>query len=110
MQHESNEAVGDTAGASRKLYVAVGYFKGDETQPADLQAAFNEHLAQPFFQLKLAGYLRDRNGVRRGFMGLLQAEDEARADAFLKSSPYLRAGLYERTEILELDVEVGRLD
>lgn len=117
MMHEDSNPAADSSepsgrsapGSQQKLYVLIGYFKAGESQPADLQAAFNEHLAQPFFQLKLAGYLRDRNGDRKGYMGLLAADDMDRADAFLKASPYFRAGLYDRTELLELDLEVGNL-
>lgn len=92
------------------LFAVMGFFRtGVDPEPAALQANFNEHLAQPTVGLRLAGYLRDPNGRTTGFMGLVEADSYDRARAYLENSPYFTAGLYERSEVLEYDVEVGRL-
>ena len=92
------------------LFAVIGFFKPDvDSAPPELQADLNEHFAQPTLRIALAGYLRDRNGARAALMGLIEAESFDRAEAFLHSSPYTQAGLYDRVEVLQFDVEVGRL-
>ena len=93
------------------LFAVMGYFKpGVDTAPANLQDDFNEHLGQPNFGIRLAGALRDRDGKRIGFMGLLEADSFDRAEAYLRQSPYAKADLYGRMEVMEFPVEVGRLN
>ena len=59
--------------------------------------------------IRLAGPLRNAKGEQTGFMLLLEAQSFAQADDFVKSSPNLEAGLYDRVEVEQLDPEVGRL-
>jgi uncharacterized protein YciI len=93
------------------LFAVMGFFRsGIDPSPPELQASFSEHLSQPMPRVRLAGYLLDRDGRRVGFMGLIEAESHERAEAYLRSSPYFDAGLYERTEVMAYDLEVGRLD
>lgn len=93
------------------LFVVTGMFRADvDPEPASLQAQFNDHLQQTVPRIRLAGYLRDAANRRIGFMGLVEAPDHDLAAAFLRDSPYQRAGLYERIVTAEFDVEIGRLD
>ncbi len=90
------------------LFAVMGFFKPNtDTEPANLQAAISEHFGQPLLHIRLAGPLRDPNGCRVGIMVLIEAEHFADAERYLRSSPYLEAGLYERVEIVEFDIEVG---
>lgn len=92
------------------LYNIVGYFKPGGAEKAQAQAmAFDDHLGQPLERIPLAGALRDADGKERGFMVLLEAPSFEEAKQFLNESPNFQAGLYERVDISELDVEVGRL-
>jgi uncharacterized protein YciI len=59
--------------------------------------------------IRLAGPLRNAKGEQTGFMALVEAQSFAEADDFVKSSPNLKAGLYERVEVEQLDPEMGRL-
>lgn len=93
------------------LFIVTGMFRADaDPQPAALQAQFNDHLEQTVPRIRLAGYLRDEDHRRIGFMGVVEADSYDLAEAFLRDSPYQRAGLYERIVSAEFDVEVGRLD
>jgi uncharacterized protein YciI len=90
------------------LYVVAGYFKpGVDPEPAALQDDFNEHLAQTNLRIRAAGPLRDRDGKRIGFMGLVETEGFDRAQAFIDESPYAKAGLYDRIEVAQYVNEVG---
>jgi uncharacterized protein YciI len=93
------------------IFVAMGFFKaGIDPAPPELQAALNEHLAQPIRHIRLAGYLRGEDGGRKGFMVVLEVAGFEEAGAYLKSSPYFAADLYERVEVVEYAIEVGRLE
>ena len=90
------------------LFVVTGYFKpGIDPAPADLQADFNEHLAQTNLRIRAAGPLLDRGGRRVGFMGIIETEGFDHAQTFLNDSPYAKAGLYDRLEVAEYINEVG---
>lgn len=92
------------------LFAMMGFFKADaDPSPPGLQDEFNEHLGQPLTRVRLAGYLRNRANERTGFLGLIEAESFDRAEAYLHGSPYFQGGLYRHVEVLQLDVEVGRL-
>lgn len=93
------------------IFAIMGFFRaGIDTAPPHLQADLNEHLAQRFQHIRLAGPLRDQHGGRRGLMVILEADDFEKAQGYLKSSPYFSADLYERVEVVEYAIEVGRLD
>jgi hypothetical protein len=79
-------------------------------EPPELSAALNEHLGPGGAGLRLAGYLRDREGRRVGLLGLIEAESFERAERFLRESPFSEADLYDRTVVAEYFLEVGRLD
>ncbi|HEX4736750.1 MAG TPA: hypothetical protein VH331_04225 [Allosphingosinicella sp.] len=92
------------------LFALIGLLKpGAEDRLPDPDAV-NEHLAQPFRRTHLAGYLCRDGGRRAGVMMLIEADDFAQAEGFLRQSPFLKADLYERVETLEYALEVGRLD
>lgn len=90
------------------LFLVAGYFKPEvDSSPAELQADFNEHLAQTNLRIRSAGALIDRDGRRTGFMGIVDAETFERAETFLNGSPYAKAGLYDRIEVSQYASEVG---
>jgi uncharacterized protein YciI len=93
------------------LFALIGLLKPDvrQEQLPDSDAV-NEHLAQPFRRTHLAGFLRHDDGNRAGLMMLIEADTFAEAEGFLRQSPFFKADLYERVEVLEYTLEVGRLD
>jgi uncharacterized protein YciI len=82
---------------------------GGEKAIAEFQDAFNEHLAQPYRHVRLAGGLHSGEGRRVGFLILIEADSAADAEAYLHESPVFRAQGYERTEVLEFRPEIGRV-
>jgi uncharacterized protein YciI len=93
------------------LFIVMGILKPDsEERLPGLQAAFNEHLAQPFRRIRLGGPLRGAGGDRIGYMVLMEAAAYAEAEAFLDQSPLFQADLYARVEVAQYDIEVGNLD
>lgn len=92
------------------LFAVMGFFKaGMETLPAGLEPNWNEHLSQPYFPLKLAGKLKNREGKAVGMMVCLDAAGFDEAEAFLRASPYSQSKMYDRVEVLEYSVEVGTI-
>jgi uncharacterized protein YciI len=92
------------------LFMVAGYLKpGAEAQLIQFHNEFNEHLAQPFRNLAAVGALRDRNGKRQGYLGFIEADSYENAEKFLHESPYYQEGLYERVEVFEYLVEVGKV-
>lgn len=93
------------------LFAISGILKPDaEASLAGLQAAFNEHLAQPFRKIRLGGTLRGTGGKRIGYMLFLEAEDHGQAELFLHESPLFQAHLYSRVEVVEYEIQVGGLN
>jgi uncharacterized protein YciI len=82
---------------------------GVEKRLEALSAELNEFLSQPFRELVLAGVLRDRDGAKRGYLALLEADSFEHAERYLHESPFYRNGLYDRTDVAEYIIEVGRL-
>ena len=92
------------------LFAVMGFFKpGIETLPAKLEADLNEHLSQPFISLKLAGPLKNRLGKSVGLMVCLEVADFDKAEAYLSESPFTKNDMYERVEVVEYSLEVGKL-
>ena len=90
------------------LFAVMGFFGATaDTEPATFQSALSEHLGQPLLQIRLAGPLRDRDGRRVGMMVCIEAETFADAERYLHESPYSKAGLYDRVQVVEFDLEVG---
>jgi hypothetical protein len=90
-------------------FLLIGLFKpGAQTHGLRMSVDWNEHLAQR--PLRIAGPLLDESGGQRGWMAVLTTESLDAAQAFLHSSPYFEADLYERVEVFELAIEVGRVD
>ncbi len=92
------------------LCAVMGFFKpGIDSHPAKLQAVLNEHLSQPLISLKLAGPLKDRLGKSVGLMVCLEVASFDKAEAYLSESPFFKNDMYERVEVVEYSLEVGKL-
>lgn len=92
------------------IFAVSGLFK-ERIPPhrGDFEAAINEHLGQPLLHIVNAGYLHDAAGKRIGVLALLDVPSFAQAQAFLDDSPFQRDGDYDRVQVAEYRVEVGRL-
>ena len=90
------------------LFALIGFYGEDaeERLPA-IAGDVNEFLGQFFLPPRLAGVFRGRDGKRIGNLVLIDSDSFEDAEKRLKVSPALNAGLYERSEIAVLDVEIG---
>lgn len=93
------------------LFLIAGILKPDsEERLLSLHNEFNEHLAQPYRKISLAGVLRDEEGRRKGYLAFIEADNFEDANAYLKQSPFYQNHLYERVEVAEFSPEVGYLE
>jgi uncharacterized protein YciI len=89
-------------------FVWIGFLKADAGPvPQDVQQMTNDFLQQPFIKIHSVGPMRDAEGRRAGMMMVFEVDDFAKAEAFVKGSPYLNAGLYETHHLFEYQNEVG---
>jgi uncharacterized protein YciI len=90
------------------LFAWMGFLRsGADTIPQDVQQQTNDFLQQPYLPIQLAGPLCDENDRRAGMMMIFEADNRAAAEALIATSPFLRAGLYERHHLYEYRNEVG---
>lgn len=93
------------------LFLLKGVFKADaEARRQTIHETYGEHLSQHRPRVRLGGSVQDDDGRRLAVMLIVEADDRAEVERFVQASPYTRAGLYERTEIDLLDLEVGALN
>ena len=92
------------------LFAIVGlYKKNAEARLLEISRDVNEYLGQLNAPPRLAGVLRGRNGEHIGNLMLIEAAGFDVAEARLRESPALNAGLYERAQVAKLDIEIGDL-
>jgi uncharacterized protein YciI len=92
------------------LFGLIGFYReGAEEHLIDIACNVNEYLAQLLLPPRLAAVLKDRNGRKIGNLVVVEAADFAEAESRLKESPALEAGLYDRSAIAELNVEIGEI-
>lgn len=91
-------------------YLLAGILKpGSDDQLIALRNEWNEHLSQPFRKISLFGLLRGRDGMRKGYLALIEADSFDDAEAFLKEGPFYQDGLYERVEVAEFISQIGEV-
>jgi uncharacterized protein YciI len=92
------------------LYLVAGILKpGSEERLLSLHNEFNDHLGQSAQKISLFGLLRDRDGRRKGYLGLIQADSFEGAEEYLRQSPFYADDLYERVEVAEFIPEIGNV-
>ena len=92
------------------LFAVHAIFKPDaEAGREAAHADFSDHIGQPFLRIRLGCALHDEARRRTGVLILIEAPDRAAVEGLIASSPYTRAGLYERVEIDQAEVEAGSL-
>lgn len=90
------------------LFAWMGFIKpGEDEVPQDVQQQTSDFLQQPFMPVQSAGPLCDENGRKAAMLMIFEADDRAAADALVQSSPYRKAGLYDRHYLFEFHDEVG---
>jgi uncharacterized protein YciI len=89
-------------------FVWMGFIKdGAERIPQEVNAESTEFLSQPYLKIQSVGPLCDENKRRAGMLMIFEADDRTAAEALVKNSPYLRAGIYEKYQLYEFHDEIG---
>ena len=92
------------------LFALIGFYKKNpEAHLLEISGDINEYLGQSISPPRLAGVLRGRNGEHLGNLMLIEAASFEQAEARLNGSPALNAGLYDRAQVAQLDIEIGDL-
>lgn len=90
------------------LFALIGFLKPDsEPIPPWVQVQTGDFIGQPFINVRLAGQLKDTSGKRAGMMMIFEDESREAAETFVKTSPYVQAGLIKDFELYEYATEVG---
>ena len=90
------------------LFVWLGFLKdGSKPVPQEVQRQVTEFLKQPYIPIQSVGALRDENGKRAAMLMLFEVESRAAAEALVKNSPYMKAGLYNEHRLFEFDDQIG---
>ena len=90
------------------LFVWLGFLKDPGSPiPQAVQEQTNDFLQQPFIPMQAVGQLRDEHGRRAGMMMIFEVDNREAAEALVKDSPYLNAGLYEQHHLYEFRSEIG---
>lgn len=69
--------------------------------------AHREYLAQHSDRLKLAGPFLDAEGRMCGSLLIVEAADQAEAEAFAAGDPYRKAGLFASAEVTPFQAALG---
>ena len=88
-------------------FASIGFLKAGTDADQEVLHQMTDFLQQPFVRIASAGALRDQQGGRAGMMMIFDADDRATAEALVKGSPFLKAGLYEEYHLFEYRDEVG---
>lgn len=90
------------------LFAWMGFLKPDaEPISQSVQQQTTGFLSQPYIEISYVGPLLDADGRRAGMMMIFEVADRSAAEAFVKTSPYLDAGLYDDHRLYEYRSEVG---
>ena len=89
------------------LYAWMGFLKDGAAVPQSVQQQTTDFLSQPFINIHSVGPLRDAEGRRAGMLMIFEVENRTAAEALVRESPYLQAGLYEDHQLYEYQSEVG---
>ena len=66
--------------------------------------------ATEIVRFRLGGPFLSNDGTMKGSMLILEADDRAKIDEFMKNDPYGMANLFESVEVRPWKVTVGSLD
>jgi uncharacterized protein YciI len=93
------------------LYVIICIDKPDslDTRMATREAHLAYAKANDYAHIRVGGPFLSENGIMNGSLLIVEAEDDAKADAFVKNDPYGKAGLFERVEVRPWKATVGTL-
>ena len=92
------------------LFVVMARYRdGLRDRRLSLAAEFSDHLESNKPRIRLGGLLKGAAGEETGVFYVMEADSRQGVDAFVQSSPYQRAGLYDHVEVDAFSLEAGNL-
>ena len=93
------------------LYVIVCIDRPDalDTRMANREAHLAFAKTGEHVQIRVGGPFLSEDGTMNGSLLIVEADDPAKVDAFVKNDPYGKAGLFERVEVRPWKATVGSL-
>lgn len=88
-------------------FVWMGFLRPGTDADQQVLRQTTEFLQQPYIRISSVGPLRDETGSRAGMLMIFDSDDRAAAEALVKNSPFLEAGLYEEHRLFEFQDEIG---
>ena len=82
---------------------------GAEQELTKYSDEFNEQIGPNGDDVRLAGALLDQAGKKVGYLAVLEGDTIDQVRDWVDESPIYRAELYDRLDIFQYQVEVGRL-
>ena len=94
------------------LYVIACIDKPDslDKRMATREAHLAYAKATEHVRIRVGGPFHSESGAMTGSMLIVEADDPAMVDAFVKNDPYGKAGLFDSVEVRPWKVTVGSLD
>lgn len=92
------------------LFAIIALLKPDaDKELIKHSGELNEQVGANGQNISVAGALRDRDRRRRGYLAFFERDSMAEARKWMEESPIYRDHLYQLVEVMEYDVEIGRL-
>jgi uncharacterized protein YciI len=92
------------------LFAIIALLKRDaEKELIEHSGELNEQIGANGENISVAGALRDKDRQKRGYLAFFEGNSMAEARKWVEDSPIYRDHLYELLDIMEYDVEIGRL-
>jgi hypothetical protein len=89
------------------LFAWFGFLKEGQQIPQEINQQISDFVAQPYIDVQSFGPLCDEKGERAAMLMIFEVEDRAKAQSFVETSPFLKAGLYDRHHLYEYRNEGG---
>jgi hypothetical protein len=89
------------------LFAWVGFLKEGQQIPQEINQQTSDFVAQPYIDVHSFGPLYDEKGERAAMLMIFDIDDWTKAQKFVETSPYLKAGLYDRYHLYEYRNEAG---
>jgi uncharacterized protein YciI len=92
------------------LFAIIALLKsGADEELIKYSGELNEQIGANAENISVAGALRDKDRQRRGYLAFFEGNSIADARKWMEESPIYRDNLYEQVEVLQYEVEIGRL-
>jgi hypothetical protein len=87
-------------------FVWIGFLK-TSANPPEIQHQVSNFIGQPFIEVLSVGALRNAAGDREAMMVMFEVENRAAAEAFVATSPFREAGLYDHFHLYDFADQIG---